>query len=83
MGAACSTYGRVEVHIGFQWGNPKEGDHLKNPGVDGRIIVKAILVKWDRRHGLNRSGSGEGQVVSSCESGNELSGSINCEEFLE
>jgi hypothetical protein len=25
-----------------------EGDHFENPGVDGRIILKWILEKWDR-----------------------------------
>jgi hypothetical protein len=39
--------GREEVHTGFWWGNPREGDHLENPGVDGRIILKWIFKKWD------------------------------------
>jgi hypothetical protein len=39
--------GKVDVHTGFQWENLKEGDHLKDPGVDGRIILKWILEKWD------------------------------------
>ena len=30
------------------------------------------------KHGLDCSGSGYGQVAGSCESGNELSGSIKC-----
>ena len=34
-------------------------------------------------HGLERSGSGEGQVEGTCECGNELSGSIKCDEFLD
>jgi hypothetical protein len=24
-----------------------EGDHLGDPGVDGRIIIKCIFMKWD------------------------------------
>jgi len=28
-------------------GNMKERDHLENTGVDGRIISKWILKKWD------------------------------------
>ena len=36
-----------------------------------------------RGHRLDRSGSGQGQVAGSCEYGDEPSGSIKCEEFLE
>ena len=32
--------GRRDVHTGFWWGNLKEGDHLKDPEIDGRIILK-------------------------------------------
>jgi hypothetical protein len=39
--------GREEVHTGFWWGDLKERDHLKNPGVDERIILKWIFQKWD------------------------------------
>jgi hypothetical protein len=34
-------------------------------------------------HGLDRSGSGKGQLVGTCKCGNELSGSIKCGEFLD
>jgi hypothetical protein len=39
--------GRGEVHTGFWWGDLREGDHLKDPDVDGRIILKWIFKKWD------------------------------------
>ena len=42
-----SVWGREEVHIGFWWGNLGERDHLKDPGIDGRIIIKWIFRKWD------------------------------------
>jgi hypothetical protein len=45
MGGACST--QREVHTGFWWGDPREGDHLGDPGLDGRITLKWIFKKWD------------------------------------
>jgi hypothetical protein len=45
---AFSTYGgRGEVYTGFWRGNLMEIDHLENPGVDGRIILRWIFREWD------------------------------------
>ena len=35
------------MHTGSWWGNLREGDDLKDPGVNGRIILNWILGKWD------------------------------------
>jgi len=37
-GSACA---------GFWCGNLREGGHLEDPGVDGRIILRLIFRKWD------------------------------------
>ena len=31
------------MHTGLWWGEVREGDHLEEPGVDGRIILKWIF----------------------------------------
>jgi hypothetical protein len=47
MGGAGGTGGRGEVYTGFWWGNLREKDHLQDPGIDGRIILRLIFRKWD------------------------------------
>jgi hypothetical protein len=47
MANACSTYEGEERCIqGFDGGNLRERDHLEDPGIDGRIILRCILRKW-------------------------------------
>ena len=41
--------GRGEVNTGFRWGNLRERDHLEDPGIDGRIILRWICRKWNVR----------------------------------
>jgi hypothetical protein len=46
------TTWKREMHTGFWWGDLREGDHLGDRGVDGRIILKWFFRKWDG-HGLD------------------------------
>jgi hypothetical protein len=60
----------------------RERDHLGNLGIDGMIILKLIFSGGMGWHGLVCCGSGMGQVVSCCECGDELVGSIWFGNFL-
>ena len=35
------------MYTGFWWGNLRKRDHLKDPGVDGMIILRWFFRKWD------------------------------------
>ena len=57
---------RGEAYTGFWWGNLRERDHLGDPGVDGRIILRRIFRKkgvgvWTASSWL-RIGSGGGHL---------------------
>jgi hypothetical protein len=39
----CGVEPNNEMHTGFWWGDVREGDHLGDPGVDERIILKWIF----------------------------------------
>jgi hypothetical protein len=41
------VWGRGQVHTGLYWENLREGDHLEEPGVEGRIILKWIFERLD------------------------------------
>jgi hypothetical protein len=38
---------RGEACTGVWWGNVRVRDHLGDPGVDGRIILRWIFRKWN------------------------------------
>ena len=44
-----SIWGKREVRTStrFWWGNLKLRDHLEDPGIDWRVILKWIFRKWD------------------------------------
>ena len=44
------------MYSGFWLGNPRERDHLGDPGVDGKIILRWIFRKWG--YGMEQAGSG-------------------------
>jgi hypothetical protein len=39
--------GRGKACTGFWWENLRERDHLVDPGVDGKMIIRRIFSKWD------------------------------------
>jgi hypothetical protein len=43
------VWGRGEASTGFWWGNLRERDHVGDPGIDRRIILRWIFRKWDVR----------------------------------
>jgi hypothetical protein len=48
VGRACSAYGGEDRRIqGFDGGNLRLRDHMEDPGLDGRIILRWIFRKWD------------------------------------
>jgi len=59
---AARMGGGGKAYTGFWWGNLRKRDHLEDPGVDGSTILRWIFRKWDVGYGLDRSGSGLGQV---------------------
>jgi hypothetical protein len=56
---------------------------LRRLGVDRKIILRCIFRNGMWEYGLNRAGSGQGQVAGSSDRGNEPSGCIKYGEFLD
>jgi len=47
MGGACSAYGDRRSVYRLSMGNLMDRDHLEEPGVNSRIILRWILRRWD------------------------------------
>jgi len=60
-------------------GNLRERNHLEDPGLDGRIVLRWIFRQWG--HGFDRYGSGQGQAEGTCKYV-VMSVYIKCGEFL-
>jgi len=43
---------------GFGVGNLRERDHLVDPDLDGRMVLRWVFRKWNLGLGLDRRGSG-------------------------
>jgi hypothetical protein len=66
LGISNKEEWREEVHTRFWWGNLRERNHLEDPSIDGRIILRWIFRKWDggALAGLvwHRTGTGGGHL---------------------
>jgi hypothetical protein len=66
---------RGETCTGFWWESPKENDHLKDQGVNGRMGSKWTLGRLVGGCGVDSLGPGQGSLAGSCECRDEPSGS--------
>jgi len=49
VGVECSTYGERRGVYRVWMGNLGERDHLEDPGIGGRTILRWIFRKWGAR----------------------------------
>jgi len=77
------VWGRGEWYEGIWWGNLREGDHLGDPGIDGRIILRWTFRKCGVGVWTGLSWLRIGQVAGTCECGEEHSCSEKCGEFVD
>jgi len=58
--------GRAEVCTEFWWGSLEEKDHLEDPGINGRLILRRIFRNWDvgawTESIWHRTGIGDGHL---------------------
>jgi hypothetical protein len=84
MGGECRSDRRgKKACTGFWWGNLRERGYRRDPGVDGRILLRWIFKKKDVGVRTGMSWLRIEKVAGTCESGNEPLGFIKCGEFLD
>jgi len=62
---------------------PEGKNHLEDPGIDGKIILRWIIRKWDVGAWTGLIWLRIGPGGDTCKCGNEPLGSIKCGEFLD
>jgi hypothetical protein len=72
----CGTYREERNLYRFLWRSLKERDHWEDIGVDGVVMLKRVLQKWDDRSWAGFMWLRLGTKVGSYEYGNEYSGCI-------
>jgi hypothetical protein len=76
MDGHVAYIGEMRNHTKFWSENLKVRDHIKDLGIDGRVILELISGKMSGKvRMVDSSGSRQGSVAGSCEHGNEPYGS--------
>jgi hypothetical protein len=66
MGGACSTYGKRTGVCRVLVEKPRGKNHLEDPGIDAKIMLRWIFRKWNGRAWADWSGSDWGQLAGFC-----------------